>query len=313
VLGGGREVSYGVYDFYPVVGAGEELDMDSPISFKNSVHEPVLAVSDGTGSSAEQLIRSMLVQFGDPAVPVIKVPGVRNVEDVARAIALGVKHGTRLVVHTILARDLRAELERLCVEGGIRSIDLVGVMLDSLAERLGPPSTLRPGLYRRLHREYFQRMEAIDFAISHDDGQNPDTLDVAHMVLLGVSRSCKTPLSMFLAMQGWKVANVPLVAGISPPHQLEQLDGRRIVGLIISSELLIHHRAHRQSALGTLPSLYTDPARIFHEVETARAYYRRLHIPTVDVTNKPIESSAREVVAVVTRRLGPENLPGQGI
>jgi [pyruvate, water dikinase]-phosphate phosphotransferase / [pyruvate, water dikinase] kinase len=287
--------------------------MDSPLRQNQTVHEPVLAVSDGTGSSAEQLIRSMLVQFGDPAVPVIKVPGIRNTEDIARALAMGAAHGTRLVVHTILAPDLRAELERRCAENGIRAIDLVGGMLDSLAERLGPPSDLRPGLYRRLHREYFQRMEAIDYAIKHDDGQNPATLDAAHMVLLGVSRSGKTPLSMFLAMQGWKVANVPLVAGISPPHQLEQLDGRRMVGLLISSELLIHHRAHRQSALGTLPNLYTDPARIFHEVETARIYYRRLHIPTVDVTNKPIESSAREVVAVVTRRLGPENLPGQGL
>ncbi len=285
----------------------------APSTWITRAFEPILAVSDGTGSSAEQLVRSMLVQFGDPAVPVIKVPGVRSVEDVAKAIELGVAHGTRLVVHTILARDLRAELERLCGEGGIRAIDLVGDMLDSLAERLGPPSTLRPGLYRRLHREYFQRVEAIDFAIRHDDGQNPDTLDAANMVLLGVSRSGKTPLSMFLAMQGWKVANVPLVAGISPPHQLEQLDGRRMVGLIISSELLIHHRAHRQSALGNLPGLYTDPARIFHEVETARAYYRRLRIPTVDVTNKPIESSAREAVALVTRRLGPENLPGQGL
>jgi hypothetical protein len=280
---------------------------------KNPAHAPILAVSDGTGSSAEQLVRSMLVQFGDPPVPVITVPGVRTVADIAKAVEMGVAHGTGLVVHTILARDLRAELERLCAEGGMRAIDLVGTMLDNLAERLGPPSTLRPGLYRRLHREYFQRVEAIDYAIKHDDGQNPHDLDAANVVLLGVSRSGKTPLSMFLAMQGWKVANVPLVAGISPPHQLEQLDVRRIVGLTISSELLVHHRAHRQSALGTLPGLYTDPARIFHEVETARTYYRRLRIPTVDVTNKPIESSAREVVAVVTRRLGPENLPGQGL
>lgn len=280
---------------------------------RNDHHPPILAVSDGTGSSAEQLVRSMLVQFGDPSVPVIKIPGVGSTDDIARAVALGVQHGTPLVVHTILAPELRAELERLCREHAIRAIDLVGGMLESLGERFGPPNTFRPGLYRRLHREYFQRVEAIDYAISHDDGQNPDTLGAADMVLLGVSRSGKTPLSMYLAMQGWKVANVPLVAGISPPHQLEQLDNRRLVGLVISSELLVQHRAHRQSALGTLPGLYTDPARIFHEVETARAYFRRLRVPTIDVTNKPIESSAREAVAAVTRRLGPEHVPGQGL
>jgi regulator of PEP synthase PpsR (kinase-PPPase family) len=276
-------------------------------------YPPILAVSDGTGSSADHLIRSMLVQFGDPPVPVIKVPGVSTPQDVANAIALASDRGGTMVVHTILDANLRAELVRQCTDLGMQCIDLVGELLDGLGKRLGPPSTLRPGLYRRLHREYFQRVEAIDFAIRHDDGQNLDTLPDADMVLLGVSRSGKTPLSMYLAMQGWKVANVPLVAGIAPPVQLEQVDPRRLVGLRISSELLVHHRAYRQSSLGTFTSLYTDPARIFHEIETARAYYRRMRVPTVDVTNKPIESSARDVVAVITRRLGPENLPGQEI
>jgi regulator of PEP synthase PpsR (kinase-PPPase family) len=276
-------------------------------------YPPILAVSDGTGSSADHLIRSMLVQFGDPPVPVIKVPGVSTPQDVANAIALATERGGTMVVHTILDASLRSELVRQCTALGMQCIDLVGELLDGLAKRLGPPSTLRPGLYRRLHREYFQRVEAIDFAISHDDGQNLATLADADIVLLGVSRSGKTPLSMYLAMQGWKVANVPLVAGIAPPAQLEQVDPRRVVGLKIASELLVHHRAHRQSALGTFSTQYTDPMRIFHEVETARAYYRRRRVPTVDVTNKPIESSAREVVAIVTRRLGPENLPGQEI
>ncbi len=287
--------------------------METPGSRSHPPYPPILAVSDGTGSSADHLIRSMLVQFGDPAIPVLKVPGVSTPQDVANAVSLAADRGGTMVVHTILDARLRTELVNRARELGMQCIDLVGELLDGLAQQLGPPSTLRPGLYRRLHSEYFQRVEAIDFAISHDDGQNPEALPDADMVLLGVSRSGKTPLSMYLAMQGWKVANVPLVAGITPPSQLAQVDPRRMVGLTISSELLVHHRAYRQSALGTFSTLYTDPARIFHEIETARVYYKRMRVPIVDVTNKPIESSAREVVSAITRRLGPENLPGQEI
>jgi len=271
----------------------------------------VFAVSDGTGSSAEHLVRSMLVQFGDAPVPVIRIPGVRVLRDVENTVALAAEKGG-LVVHTLLDAGLRTELVRRCEAAGVATVDLLGELLGTLTERLGAPSTLRPGLYRRLHQEYFQRVEAIEYAVRHDDGQHPDTLDRADLVLLGVSRTGKTPLCMFLAMQGWMAANVPLVAGVTPPGQLEDVDHRRLVGLTISSDLLVQHRAHRHSALGTMPGMYTDPARVFQEIETARAYYRRRRIPLVDVTNKPIEASAREVIMHVTRRLGLQNLPGLG-
>ncbi len=272
---------------------------------------PVLAVSDGTGSSAEHLVRSMLVQFGDPAVPILKQPGIRRGTDVDAAVELARRCDALMVVHTILAPGLREQLQQRCREAGLPQVDLVGGLLDVLEDNLGAPSRFRPGLFRRLHQEYFERVEGIDFAIKHDDGQNPATICQADVVLLGPSRTGKTPLSMYLAMQGWKAANVPLVAGIDPPAELADCDRRRLVGLVIRTDLLVSYRAHRQTGLGGLPGLYTDPTRVFHEMETARAHYRRLRAATVDVTNKPIEASAAEVESRLARRVGRESVPGQ--
>ncbi len=273
---------------------------------------PILAVSDGTGSSAEHLVRSMLAQFGDPEVPLLKLPGIGLPADVEQAVALARERRALMVVYTILAPDLRDLLQRRCRELDIPGVDLLGGMLDHLVAAFGAPSMFRPGLYRRLHGEYFQKVEAIDYAISHDDGQGLDTLEQADVILLGVSRTGKTPLSMYLAMQGYKAANVPLVAGMIPPRQLLACDARRQVGLVINTGLLLEYRSHRLSGLGAQPGQYTDPGRVFHEMEAAREYFRRHRLPIVDVTNKPIESSAAEIVGRLSHRLGRENLPGQG-
>lgn len=273
-------------------------------------HAPVVVVSDGTGASAEHLLRSMLAQFGDPHVPVIKLPGAGSEEAIDHALSLARDRRAMMVVHTIVVPELRRRLVQGCAEQGVAAVDLVGGLLDVLEERLGAPDHFRPGLYRRLHHEYFQRVSAIDFAVRHDDGQRIDQVDQAEMVLLGVSRTGKTPLSMFLAMQGWKVANVPLVPGMTPPRQLDRCDPRRLVGLKITPDLLVAHRTHRERSLGTMPERYAEPDRVFLELEEAREFFRRRRIPTVDVTNKPIEASAREVVARITRRLGVENVPG---
>jgi len=276
-------------------------------------HPPILVVSDGTGSSAERLVRSMLVQFSDAEVPLIKRPGVTKVEEIDEALDLAQQRQVLMVVHTILVPGLRQHLHRRCTVAGIPSIDLVGDMLETLNDQLGAPHQFRPGLYRRLHRDYFRRVGAIDFAIAHDDGQKPQGLPDADMVLLGVSRAGKTPLSMYLAMQGWKVANIPMVPGGRLPRQLDDCDPSRLIGLTITSDLLIKHRHSRRASLGVMPNQYADPQKVFDELEEARQFFRKRRIPTVDVTNKPIEASARDVVAHLTRRLGLENLPGQDL
>jgi regulator of PEP synthase PpsR (kinase-PPPase family) len=141
--------------------------------------------------------------------------------------------------------------------------------------------------------------------MAHDDGKNIQGWPQAEIVLVGVSRVGKTPLSMYLAVRGWKVANVPLVPDVSPPSKLFELDRRRVVGLTIEAGQLIDHRQQRQRSLGVsgAGSAYVDPAKMYEEVETARKLYRRNGFAIVNITDKPIEESADEVIALVTRRL----------
>ncbi|NLF75443.1 MAG: kinase/pyrophosphorylase, partial [Chloroflexi bacterium] len=150
----------------------------------------------------------------------------------------------------------------------------------------------------------FKRIEAIEFTVDHDDGRKPHELGMAEIVIVGVSRVGKTPLSMYLSTRGWKVANVPLVREIAPPAELFEIDARRVVGLTIDEEQLAAHRRRRAMKLGMDRQVpYTDPASLYAEMEYAQAILRRGRFAVVDITNKPIEESADEVVEHVVRRL----------
>lgn len=169
---------------------------------------------------------------------------------------------------------------------------------------LGREPRGQPGLYRQLRQAYFDRMAAIEFAVAHDDGRNAQELLQAEIVLAGVSRVGKTPLSMYLSILGWRVANLPLVQGIDPPAELFKIDPRRAVGLMIEPEHLLNHRQRRQRRMGLADTgRHADPAQLHEEVEAARRLLRRAGFAILDVTDSPIEESAEEVIAIVTRRL----------
>ena len=180
----------------------------------------------------------------------------------------------------------------------------IGRLLSHLSGVLDQEPAGQPGLYRQLRQAYFDRVEAIEFTMAHDDGKNQQGWGRAEIILVGVSRVGKTPLSMYLAVRGWKVANVPLLPEIPPPPKLFELDRRRIVGLIIEPGQLIDHRQQRQRRLNVSGgSAYTDPVKLYEEIEEARKMYRRNGFAMVDITDKPIEESADEVIGLVTRRL----------
>jgi regulator of PEP synthase PpsR (kinase-PPPase family) len=265
---------------------------------------PIYIVSGGVGSSAEQVVSTVLVQFPQVQVPIIKVPLVRRRAAVAKTVARAAGSGG-LIVHTLVDPKLRMELLQRSAEAGVPAVDLMGDLLQALASMLNQEPLAKPGLYRQLHADYFRRVQAIEFAIEHDDGQGLATLADAELVLIGVSRAGKTPLSMYLAMQGWLVANVPLVPRVAPPVQLDAVDRRRIIGLMIEAEALRQHRQKRHAETGLIGgTAYIDPARIFDETEIARKEFRRRRLATIDVTAKPIESSAFEAISMLTSRLG---------
>jgi regulator of PEP synthase PpsR (kinase-PPPase family) len=263
---------------------------------------PIYVVSGGTGASGDQLVHTVLAQFPESQVPVIMRGHVRHLEQVEAVMAEAAASGGT-IVHTMVDTRLRDALTRLAQERNVAAIDLMGDLLSRLTDVLGQEPVSHPGLYRQLHQAYFERVAAIDFAMAHDDGKNPEGWPQADIVLVGVSRVGKTPLSMYLSVLGWKVANVPLVMGLPPPPDLFQLDRRRVIGLNIEPGQLLVHRQQRQRRLGAPgPSAYTDPTAIHEEVEAARQLFRQGGFFVIDVTDKPIETSADEIIERVTRR-----------
>jgi regulator of PEP synthase PpsR (kinase-PPPase family) len=267
---------------------------------------PIYLVSGGVGASGEQLVNTVLAQFPDRQVSVVMVPRVRQAQQIEDVVAQAVESGGT-IVHTLVDADLRQTLVRLAGEKEVVSIDLMGDLLSRLTQVLGQSPLGRPGLYRQQHRADLERVAAIHYSIDHDDGKHPDGWPEAEIVLVGVSRVGKTPLSMYLSVLGWRVANVPFVMGLPLPQKLFEVDSRRVIGLIIESGQLLIHRQQRQRRLGAPgPSDYIDPAKIYEELQAARRLFRRKGFPIINVTDKPIESIADEVIARVTRRLHDE-------
>jgi regulator of PEP synthase PpsR (kinase-PPPase family) len=262
---------------------------------------PVYLVSGASGASGEQIIETVLAQFRGIQVPIIKVTHVRKSEQVKDVVSKASKTGGT-VVHTLVNAELRKALVSLAEKRNIMTIDLMGPLLDRLADVSGISPTGKPGLYRKLHKDYFDRVAAIEFTMAHDDGQRTQDLKSADIVLIGISRCGKTPISMYLAVHGWKVANVPLVMEVPPPQELHKIDRRRVIGLSIAYEHLMIHRKKRQESMGVSgPFKYTDRSIVSQELEGARKSFKKGGFHVISVTDKPIESIAEEIIEYLVR------------
>jgi regulator of PEP synthase PpsR (kinase-PPPase family) len=212
-----------------------------------------------------------------------------------------------IIVHTLVDIPLRSELIALAHRRHVVEIDLMGPLLDQLTQRLGKRPLGQPGLYRRQNEEDLKRIEAIEFAVEHDDGKRVHELALAELVLVGVSRVGKTPLSMYLATLGWKVANIPLIKDIRPPEMLFQIDRRRVVGLTMEPGQLVVYRRQRERRMGTPPLPSYAEAHALHalaeELDYAHNVFRKGLFRIVDTTDKPIEEAAQEVLNI-TRQQG---------
>ncbi|MBZ0288364.1 MAG: kinase/pyrophosphorylase, partial [Anaerolineae bacterium] len=232
------------------------------------------------------------------------VPQVRHTEQLERVVAQAAS-ADGIIVHTLVDTALRQALIRQAAAKQVPEIDLVGRLLSQLVDCLGQQPVEQPGLYRKMREQDFKRIEAIEFAVEHDDGKRVEELHHAEVVLTGVSRVGKTPLSMYLSTMGWKVANVPLVKGINPPQALFEIDQRRVIGLIIEPGQLVAYRRRRGQNLGIAHnSAYSAPTELVEELEFARDVFRRGNFAVVDTTDKPVEESANEILGHLNRRLG---------
>lgn len=263
----------------------------------------IYVLSDSTGETAERVVRAALSQFGGSDVRIVRLAKVSNQQEVHQAMAT-VSHDGGLLVYTLVDSTLAIAVHTIAEEKGLIAFDLLSPLLHSLSAFLGTVARSTPGLLHQIDTDYFRRMEAVNFTVKHDDGQETRGLSKADLVLVGVSRSSKTPLSMYLANKGYKVANVPLVKGIEPPEELDGIDPQKVVGLIISPKRLVEIRTSRLVTMGqSMKNSYADYEKVEEEITFCRQYFRRHPAwAIIDVTNKSVEESASEIL----RRLGSQ-------
>ena len=267
---------------------------------------PIFVVSGGKGVAGHTLVETMLIQYPDNKIPLILQPEVRKIEQVEEITDRARETGGA-VVHTMVNKKMRALLREACFQKNIPNFDLVGGLADYLDTTLDIRPVEQPGLFRLRNIEYFRRVRAIEFTMNHDDGQNAHKIENADVILAGVSRTGKTPLSIYMAMFGWKVANVPLVPGIEPPKTLFKVDPKRVFGLDISIVYLIAQRANRVNRINmNQESDYTNRRKVRAELDEAKRVFTKGGFTTINVTNKPIEYTANQIVTKVTDRFGSD-------
>ncbi|KPV38956.1 phosphotransferase [Alicyclobacillus ferrooxydans] len=272
--------------------------------FSSMLSTPIVyIVSDSVGETAEFVVRAAASQFDGGHVELRRVSYVHE-NTVLDEVVQSAKEENAIIAFTVVIPELREYLVQKSRQLGVQAIDIMGPVLDVFAQVLGRPPAHKAGLVHQLDEDYFKRVEAIEFAVKYDDGRDARGLERADIVLIGVSRTSKTPLSMYLAHRGLKVANVPLVPEVSPPEQLFRLrDKRKVIGLTIRPDKLNMIRKERLKSLGlTGEATYASHERILLELEHAESVMKRLGCPCIDVSDKAVEETAGVVLEFVAKR-----------
>ena len=259
-------------------------------------------LSDSTGETLENIAKAALAQFDDVAVTRHFWPMVRSPAHLERILG-EVADNPGLVLFTLVNRDLRAELERRCVALGLPAVAALDAVTDALQRTLGQEAKARPGRQHMLDAAYYARVEAIHYTMAHDDGISPEGWEDADIVLAGVSRSSKTPTSIYLANRGYKTANIPIVPESPPPAILYTLVNPLVVGLTTSPDRLVAVRRNRLSALGeSRATAYADEGAVKAEIAYARRLFADNEWPVIDVTRRSIEESAAAIIKLCEDR-----------
>jgi regulator of PEP synthase PpsR (kinase-PPPase family) len=252
-------------------------------------------LSDSLGETADAVARAVAAQFPPGAFRLERLPKVSSSEQLREMVE---SHcGTNCIFfYTLIEHDMLAEMRAIASEGRVRAVDILGPGIELLGSISGLESRGIAGAIRQADEAYYDRIEAMEFAIKHDDGRNPEGLRDADVVLLGVSRTSKTPLSIYLASKGLYAANIPLVRGSEPPAELFELDPRRIFGLVSSTPVLAEIRTKRMAELGTYVAHYADRDDIDKDLDEARAIMRRIGCIVVRTDNRAVEETAQEII-----------------
>jgi hypothetical protein len=258
---------------------------------------PVFVVSDFTGETAEHVAKAAMSQFATDAVTLQRYRYINNQE---RALEVLEEAGSinALVVCTLVDHDLRRWFMEKAHLQKTDTVDIMGPMLDMLEMRLEHPPLETPGLMRRMDEEYFRRVKAIEFAIKCDDGRCSEQLLSADVLILGVSRTSKTPLCMYLAHRGFMVGNVPLIPETETPKEIFDVAPEKVFGLVVQPEKLVEIRRERLRLLGldSDTSTYAQWERVEEELKFAKDIMRKIGCRILNVTNRAIEETAQEIL-----------------
>ena len=265
----------------------------------------IYILSDGTGETASTMTRAALVQYDQMDINLVRYKNVRTDAQVEGAINEAFDREA-IIVHTVVSPQMRAKITELANSKGLLSVDLLGPLLESLDRYFGVHSDGQAGLLRTVDARYFKRIEAIEYTVKHDDGKTVSDLDQADIILVGVSRTSKTPLSIFLSHKGWKVANVPLVMESPLHYELFKVDQRKIVGLIIDVDSLSRIRRNRLEKFGQDPGgEYASQSYIEREIQYAQEIFKKnKRWPVFNVTERALEETASEITRIVAARMG---------
>jgi [pyruvate, water dikinase]-phosphate phosphotransferase / [pyruvate, water dikinase] kinase len=258
--------------------------------------EIVYVVSDSVGETAEFVVKAVASQFNGGHIDIRRSSYVEDIDDIEDVILLS-KQTNSIIAYTVVIPVLKEYLDRRAKEEGIIAVDLMNPLIEAFTNKFNKEPNRQPGMMRKLDEDYFRKIEAIEFAVKYDDGRDPRGIPRADIVLIGVSRTSKTPLSMYLAHKRLKVANVPLVPEVPAPDELFEVPRNKCVGLIISPDKLNDIRKERLKALGlTSQANYASFERILDELDYAEKIMKRVGCPIINVSNKAIEETANLIM-----------------
>ncbi len=266
--------------------------------------EPVVyVVSDAAGDTGESVVKAASAQFYPTPIEVRRISFVESEASIDRVLNL-VEKENGLIVFTLVIPKLREYLVKEADRRHIAYMDLLGPLLEKFEKMLGRKSRDEPGIIHQLDEDYFKKVEAVEFAVKYDDGRDFKGILKADIVLVGVSRTSKTPLSMYLAHKTFKVANVPLVPELKPPEELFTISRKKIFGLMINTNHLNVIRKERLKSLGLAASAnYANIKRIEQELEYAEKIMEKLNCAVIDVSNKAVEETAGLIIDALRMKL----------
>ncbi|MBO8156056.1 MAG: kinase/pyrophosphorylase [Bacillaceae bacterium] len=262
----------------------------------------VYVVSDSVGETAELVMKASLSQFNDGNFEIRRIPYVDDQETIIEAIQLA-KDNNAIVGFTLVKPELRSFMKEESRKQSVKSIDILGPMLEVMEKHFNKTPRLEPGLVHKLDEDYFKRVEAVEFAVKYDDGRDPRGIMRADIILIGVSRTSKTPLSQYLAHKRLKVANVPIVPEVEPPEELFKVDPTKCIGLRINPDKLNHIRKERLRALGLDDDAnYANINRIKEELEFFDRVSEKIGCKVIDVSNKAVEETANVILNFLQKK-----------